>query len=104
MKTESRPKRWARYVSEALEALEQVEEAFEEVDRAVSNLEALRDEYLEWDLPENLEMSALGEKLQALEDLEFNSAKDEVDMAIQELRFQLEEAEGADLPLGFGRD
>lgn len=66
--------------------------------RAVTALQELVDiksEYEEWldNLPENLRDSALGEKLQAVVDLNLDEA---LDIA--------SEAENADLPLGFGRD
>ncbi len=80
-KQQSRSARWAEACSAALGALEALEE--------------LRGEYESWrdNPPENLQNSALGEKLQTVADFDFQSAIDTVT-----------EAEGADLPLGFGRD
>jgi ribosomal protein L7/L12 len=77
----SRPKRWAAATSAALSALE--------------DLVALQQEYNEWyeNLPENLKASALGEKLEAIQNLGLEEAKSTV-----------EEADGIDLPRGFGRD
>lgn len=61
----------------------------------LADLISLQEEYNEWkgNLPENLENSPVGEKLQAIENLDLQSALDTV-----------EEAEGLDLPRGFGRD
>jgi hypothetical protein len=80
-KKQSRSARWSDAASRALAALEELEE--------------LRTEFEEWrdNLPENLQNSALGEKLNTVADLDIESAKQLV-----------EEAEGCDLPLGFGRD
>ena len=77
----SRPKRWAAAVAKALEGLEELAE--------------LQEEYQEWldNLPENLEGSALADKLNEVCDMDIEGAKD-----------TLEELDGADLPLGFGRD
>lgn len=80
-KPTSRPARWADAASRAVQALEELDE--------------LRMEYEQWrdGLPENLQNSALGEKLNAVADMDIQSA---LDVA--------QEAEGMDLPLGFGRD
>jgi hypothetical protein len=77
----SRPKRWADAVERARAALEELNE--------------MRDEYEEWrqNLPENLDSSQLAEKLDAVVDLDFQSALDTI-----------EEAESIDLPRGFGKD
>ena len=58
-------------------------------------LKDLQEEYQEWqdNLPENLQDSPVSEKLQVVADLDLDSAVEVV-----------EEAEGMDLPLGFGRD
>jgi hypothetical protein len=55
----------------------------------------LRDEYQDWrdNLPENLDQSPVAEKLDAILDLDFDGAES-----------FLSDAEGADLPRGFGRD
>lgn len=58
-------------------------------------LKELQEEYQDWldGLPENLESSPVAEKLDVIVELDFD-----------ELTSLLEEAEMADLPLGFGRD
>lgn len=87
----SRPARWARAIEKATAARDELTEALDE-------LEELRGEYEEWrdNLPENLQSSALYEKLDTIAGMDFESAKDGLDV--------IDEAEGADLPLGFGRD
>jgi len=84
----SRPKRWAAAIA-ALQAVDPGE------------FESLKDEYQEWrdNLPENLDDSPVAEKLDAT----IEAAEMVID-AIGELSSALQEAEGADLPLGFGRD
>lgn len=88
----SRPKRWANALANAQTAVEELEGAFNE-------LQELKDEYQDWqdNLPENLQQSALGEKLEAISCLEFEHSIDEV-------KGQIDEAEACELPLGFGRD
>jgi hypothetical protein len=62
---------------------------------ALGELLDLQEAYAEWrdGLPENLQGSAVAEKLDAVCDLDIQSALSVI-----------EEAEGIDLPLGFGRD
>ncbi len=80
-KPKSRSQRWSEAASQAVAALE--------------TLKDIQSEYEEWrdNLPENLQSSALGEKLDTVCDLDLDSALDTA-----------QEAEGADLPQGFGRD
>jgi phosphoglycolate phosphatase-like HAD superfamily hydrolase len=77
----SRPKRWAA--------------AAERCRAAVDELKELQEEYQEWldGLPENLEASTVAEKLEAV-----------VDLPVDEIECALDEIDGADFPLGFGRD
>lgn len=77
----SRATRWADAASRAVSALEELQE--------------IQSEFEDWkgNLPENLASSPLGEKLDAVCDLDISSALDTA-----------QEAESADLPLGFGRD
>lgn len=91
-KSKSRSTRWMEAVSKAQTALEPLTEA-------LSELEDLRTEYEEWrdNLPENLQSSALGDKLNTVAELDIGGRTDD----IAEL---LSECEGIDLPQGFGRD
>jgi hypothetical protein len=77
----SRAARWAEATSTAREAL--------------SALQELQQEYQSWQesLPENLQNSATAEKLDAVCNIDFDTA---LELA--------SEAENIDLPLGFGRD
>ncbi len=81
MARKSRADRWAEAATRAVAALEELRELQEEY-------EAWRD-----NLPENLSGSALAEKLETLCDLDIEGA---LDIA--------QEAESADLPLGWGKD
>jgi hypothetical protein len=101
----SRTKRWAAACAEVRKQLdhaallqEQADEARNAID--FSELQAIKEEFSEWSIPEGLENSPMGEKLSALEDLDLEPDMDDMD-AIGEA---LDNAEGADLPLGFGRD
>jgi hypothetical protein len=80
-KSKSRPARWAEACAAASSALQ--------------DLKDLHEEYQEWrdGLPENLESSAVAEKLDSVLDLDIDGALDVVS-----------DAEGMDLPLGFGKD
>lgn len=77
----SRPKRWSEAASAATAALEMLVE--------------IQQEYSDWkdNLPENLQASALGEKLEAVCDLDLESALSTV-----------QDADSAELPMGFGKD
>lgn len=90
-KSNSRPARWSAACAKASVAVNDLREAVDELD-------SLRQEYEDWrdNLPESLQSSALGEKLEAICDLDF-SALDDIETAV-------DEAENADLPRGFGRD
>jgi len=80
-KRRSRADRWADACSRASDAL--------------SDLRRLQEEYEEWkdNLPESLQSSPVGEKLEEVCGLDIEGALDMVS-----------DAEGIDLPLGFGRD
>lgn len=81
MAKESRRLRWERAVADALAACEQLQD--------------LQQEYQEWrdNLPENLDSSAVAEKLDAVCDLDLDGVRDTID-----------EADSLELPQGFGRD
>ena len=77
----SRPQQWQEAASQAINAL--------------SDLQSLQQEYQDWldNLPENLQSGNLAAKLEEVTNLDIEGALDTV-----------QEAEGMDLPLGFGRD
>lgn len=96
----SRAERWAAALSDARAAKEEIEAAQAKLEEAFSALRDLKGEYEEWrdNLPENLQSSPLGEKLEAVCDLDFDQ---ELDLSPLDV---IDEADGVDLPLGFGRD
>lgn len=77
----SRTARWSASAADAVAALEE--------------LQGIQQEFEEWkeNLPENLQASALGEKLETITGIDLESALEAA-----------QEAEQAELPLGFGRD
>lgn len=94
-KRESNPERWSRLCGEAKEACERAKGLLEE-------LEEMRSEYGDRfdSMNEGLQASAYGQKLQAMQDLDLQSAIDNLDDAAS----SCEDAEGTEVPLGFGRD
>lgn len=97
----SRPDRWAACVADAKKALEETKAAADRLKSALEDIESVREDYQTWrdNLPENMQSSATGEKLNTVCDLDFDH---EVDL--DEIENVLTEAEGVDLPQGFGRD
>lgn len=77
----SRPARWTAACARALDGLEELAD--------------IQSEYGEWldNLPEGLDQSPVAEKLEAIRDLDLETARDTVG-----------EADSLELPLGFGRD
>ena len=106
MRVKSRPARWAEACSAALEAMDELDAAAARLQSAQSELDSLREEYEEWrdNLPENLQDGALADKLNTVADMELDSFAEDVIYVLGEARGIVEEAEGADLPMGFGRD
>lgn len=94
-KPPTRPQRWADGVARVNESLGEVRAGLEE-------LQGLQEEYREWhdNLPENLQGSALGEKLETVTEIGIEDALSSVD----EIESAVGDAEGADLPRGFGKD
>ncbi len=83
-------------------ALEKARVAASSVREAMDDIEGLKDEWREWyeNMPENFQVTALGEKLEEVSELDLfglENAADEIDSAVDEL-------EATDLPLGWGRD
>jgi hypothetical protein len=92
-KAPSKTTRWQDAASAAATALQDAQSALQE-------LYEVQQEYQDWldNLPENLQGSALGDKLNEVTQLELDP-----DM-IQDAMDAVDQAEGMDLPLGFGRD
>src|SRR5215469_12330344 len=105
-KQQSRSKRWAEAIQEARDEFEAVQQHSDDLQSAMQTLYEIQQEYQDWldNLPENLENSALGEKLQAVCDIDIESLTDDPLASWTELESTIEEADGADLPMGFGRD
>jgi hypothetical protein len=103
-KQKSRTGRWEDAAGEARDAFDEIGAAFDSLQEKIDALRDVQEEYQEWsdNLPENLEQSALGEKLQAVLDIEL--PEDVKDYAITDIEEAIDQAEGAELPLGFGRD
>lgn len=101
-KGQSRAKRWQAAIDKARGALTEIETHMSTVTDALTELQELKGEYEEWqgNLPENLASSPLGEKLQVIVDLDLEPEEGNI-TAITEA---IDEAEQAELPLGFGRD
>lgn len=98
-KRQSKPPQWQAAVVKMQAARSRVEDAINEYNEAQSELKAVQEEYQNWldNLPENLQGSALGEKLETVCGIDLDSEL-EVDFD------SLDEAESVDLPRGFGRD
>lgn len=105
-KQKSRPVRWNEAVGEARDAYNSIMAAADELQAALSELGDLRAEYEEWreNLSENLESSPVAEKLDAILELDFENVQNDPLDNWNDVESILDEAEGAELPLGFGRD
>lgn len=100
-KPNTKPKKQKKLTrGERLQAAAQdVLDAAETLENALEELRDVRSEYEEWhgNLPDNLQNSALGEKLQTLIDIDLDQDVSTISDVAQEIL-------DADLPLGFGRD
>lgn len=105
-KKESRPDRWWRLTTEALAMRDMIVNTAQEFADKLTELRDLQSEYEEWrdNLPENAQSGATAEKLEAVCDIDLESAADDPlsdwDGTVQ----AIVDAANADLPLGFGRD
>jgi len=129
-KQASRTDRWNKAISDCREDLEKAQQAKHEVSEKIAtlieelnetlypindSLQVLLDlqaEYEEWydNMPQQLQEGPTGEKLQEIvNQFDFDVQVDEVeepdlDLDLDGIESLLDEAEGADLPRGFGRD
>lgn len=105
-KSNSRSARWTDAVGKAKSALEAMTAQLDELESAISDLRSVQEEYEEWkdNLPENLQSSPLGEKLEEVCYLDIEGIIDTVRSAVEDAESTLDEAENIDLPRGFGRD
>jgi len=99
-KPKSRPQQWAEAVAEVRKHLNVIEDAKAQAIEAMQTLEGLRSEYEEIrdNQPESLQGSPYYEKLDTIANLDFSTEE------VEEMISVIEEAEQAELPLGFGRD
>lgn len=115
-KPKSRPERWNDAIASARDAhnacvnlADQLKEELANLSEAMGVIDDIREEYEEWqgNLPENLQASALGEKLEAVTALDVSSYTDlslsDAD-SLDDVETCLDECENADLPRGFGKD
>ena len=102
----SRPQRWADAASRALNAVSEIASHVDELEAAIEELKEVQQEYQDWrdNLPENLQNSPLGEKLNEVADLDLEDLASSVRDAVDQAQGNIEEAEGMDLPRGFGKD
>jgi len=105
-KAKSRPQRWSDAAETASKALATIESAKDEFSTAMEELKEIQQEYSDWkdNMPENLQSSPLGEKLDEVCNIDLESAADTIDSAIEDARSAVDEAIGAELPRGFGKD
>lgn len=98
-RSSSRFARWQDAVSDARSAIDEAESALRS---SFESLQEIQQEYMEWrdSLPESLQSSAVGEKLDAVCDLDLDSPLTQLD----DISTTIDEAEGLDLPRGFGKD
>lgn len=101
-KPKSRAQRWADAVQACRDAHNAAESAMTDLEDALEQLREVQAEYTEWkdNLDGRFEGSALVEKLEAVSDIDIPDDGRDLD----EVDNVLGECEGADLPLGFGRD
>lgn len=102
MKRRSRPKRWAAAVGAAQSALAEVVNAADRLRDSMESLREIQGEYGDWldNLPDSLRGSELGQRLEAVGDLDLEDLETDADS----LESRLADAEAAELPRGFGRD
>jgi hypothetical protein len=105
-KEKSRPVRWADAASKCREKYDATQTAADELAEALMELNDIRGEYEDWfdNLPENLQDSPVGQKLAELTNMEIESAANDPLENMGDVEELIDAAEGADLPLGFGRD
>src|SRR5215831_5368392 len=99
-KQKSRTARWSEAVSDARSAYESIDGLSSDLRDALGELRDVQSEYQDWldNLPENLQNSALGEKLQTVVDIDIESIADEPLENWGQITEALDEAEGAELP------
>jgi hypothetical protein len=94
-------------VNAAREAFSALEDAVSEVNDRMNDLESTRaDEYESWrdNLPESLQESPVGQKLNDLLDIDLDYSIEVEEPSFDDIESAAQEILDADLPQGFGRD
>ena len=106
IRPKSRPQRWADAVSKAEAAIAGLRSAADSVVDALGELRDMQEEYSEWkdNLPDNLQSSPVADKLDEIANLDIESVIDSMSSIADDAENIIGEAEGIDLPRGFGRD
>lgn len=104
MASKTRPQRWAAAIEELKAVLYKIDTG--DLECAADNLVAIQEEYEQWqaDMPDNLVDSPTATLLEGVVDLDLSYLASEILDAINGAESTLEDAEGIDLPRGFGRD
>jgi hypothetical protein len=102
----SKPKRWAAACRAASVLLTEIEAKLDALENSISDLNDLRQEYSDTfdNMPQNLQSSPYGEKLSEVANLQTEDAAQVIRDAVEEVSGIIYEAEGMDLPRGFGKD
>jgi hypothetical protein len=105
-KRRSKAARWAEAVAECQSAMEDIRLLQTNLNTALTSLYDVQQEYQDWldNMPESMSSSATAEKLQEVCELDIESYMDEPLDNWSEVENTVSEAEGVDLPMGFGRD
>lgn len=107
--SQSRVARWARGLAEMTDGLSLIQEGKDKLEQGAEAVSELHEEYSDWkeNLPEGLSQSPVGEKLEAVADLDIDTLTGlagGLEASISEIEDAINEFEQADLPLGFGKD
>lgn len=99
---QSRADRWSEAHTEARKCYDEMVDWRDRLMSALSDLRDVQSEYEEWkdNLTDGLRMTAMGEKLETVCSIDLEPSDTDIDA----MDTAISEAEGADLPLGFGRD
>lgn len=102
-KQRSRADRWAEAVANAQTALQEARDAHERLVEKVAEIREIQEEFETWkdNLPENLQQSALGERLEEVCGIDLDVDES---TGLDEIEERIGEYDGVVLPLGFGRD
>ena len=105
-KKPTRADRWFAAAARCREEYDKINSAADGLAEALMELNDIRGEYEDWfdNLPENLQDGPTGQKLAELTNLDIESYANEPLENWGDVDRIISDAEGADLPMGFGRD